>query len=411
MKQNRPRPLIILFLAGMLAVNAIVLWYGRNFIFRGYGDFAALYTAGKLLDRGQGPDLYLRSAQWKVQQEFASNVEVRKGPLPYIRPPFEALLFAPFARFNYPTACALWMVFNVLILFCIPPLLAFNARSQLGIPFWLLGPLCLAFTPVAVSLLNGQDAILLLFIFCLALHIFQRGHSYLAGAVLALGLIKFHLTIPFILVLLFRKKIKVVAGFLFAAFGLILISIAITGWPRALDYPRYLWRLNGMVGAGMVTTVSMPNFRGALTVLLGNRPLPVHANLFLIPIVMIGIFVAASGWRDSKGIPALFCISYSFAIVVTLLCSYYAYGYDLTLLLLPFLLFSDQFLNLHGWHWPKLLFVISAIILFCSPLIWAIFFGLARFYWLILPMFALALSLYWCLAWSNQSKVLVFDGR
>src|SRR5690348_13056427 len=98
--------------AAMLAAWAVLhislLWQERGRIERGYGDFAAFYTAGTMVYRGQGRLLYDRPAQWRIQQEFASTVEIRKGPLPYIRPPFEALLFAPFAALSYRAACLIW---------------------------------------------------------------------------------------------------------------------------------------------------------------------------------------------------------------------------------------------------------------------------------------------------------------
>jgi hypothetical protein len=36
----------------MVVVHAAVLWRVRQPILRGYGDFAAFYTAGKLLQEG-----------------------------------------------------------------------------------------------------------------------------------------------------------------------------------------------------------------------------------------------------------------------------------------------------------------------------------------------------------------------
>src|ERR1039458_6854920 len=92
----------------MAVINGAMLWNARVEIRQGYGDFSSFYTAGVLVRRGLGAELYNPAAQWKVQQEFAHEVEIRQGPLPYIRPPFEALLFSVFATWPYATALRLW---------------------------------------------------------------------------------------------------------------------------------------------------------------------------------------------------------------------------------------------------------------------------------------------------------------
>lgn len=69
---------------------------------------------------GQSARLYEPALQWKIQQQFASKVKIRLGPLPYIRPPFEALLFLPFAYLGYPAACLLWMAAKIVLLLAVP---------------------------------------------------------------------------------------------------------------------------------------------------------------------------------------------------------------------------------------------------------------------------------------------------
>ena len=63
----------------MAVINGIMLWHTRVEIRRGYADFATFYTAGTIVRRGQGAELYSLAAQWKVQQEFASEVKIRQG--------------------------------------------------------------------------------------------------------------------------------------------------------------------------------------------------------------------------------------------------------------------------------------------------------------------------------------------
>jgi len=384
----------VLCLLGFAALNAWMIWQVHDAILQGYVDFASFYTAGRIVQSGQSPRLYDPALQWKVQQEFASTVKIRRGPLPYIRPPFEALLFLPLAYLTYPTACVLWMALKTILLLAIPFLLpredhkgeAISARAWEGL-------LCLAFFPAAFDLLQGQDSVLLLLILVFALRLLLRGADLQCGVVLGFGLFKFHFIIPLIAIFALRKKSRVVMGFLATASFLFVVSLMLVHWAGILAYPRYLWGLNQVSELGMVKPRSMPNVRGLVTTFLGDRPLPAVAQWFLGGIAIAGVIVAARSWRskDRRFISAAFC----FSIVVMLATSYYSYSYDLTLLLMPLLLFGGTFFEgseIAGW--PRTLFIAVAAVLLCTPLSWilALRVGQFRLMGLVLPALALSIS-------------------
>ncbi|HEY1800007.1 MAG TPA: glycosyltransferase family 87 protein, partial [Terriglobales bacterium] len=336
MTTQKWKSLAILFLSGMVMVNGLILWYGRAFIFGGYGDFAAFYTAGKLLDRGQGSQLRDQTAQWEVQQEFASKVTIRQKPLPYVRPAFEAVIFAPFAAFPYRTAYLIWTVVNLVLLSLFPFLVRLRGvaiSSQL-----LQGILCLSFVPVAIDLLHGQDVIVVLVALTIGLSRMRRRAEFQAGLWFALALVKFHLVIPIMLIFALRRKAKVVAGFITGALALLAVSISIVGWQGIAAYPAYLWHLNATHNAGMASPESMPNIRGMLTIIWGTNAFPAFANWLLAGVTLAGIAFVAYVWDRNNDDCQLCDIGFSIAIIATLLTSYYAYSYDLTLLLLPFFL-------------------------------------------------------------------------
>ena len=62
--------------------NATILWRSRVAMGKGYFDFANFYTAGVLVQRGMGAELYNSAAEWNVQQEFSSEVKKRRCALP-----------------------------------------------------------------------------------------------------------------------------------------------------------------------------------------------------------------------------------------------------------------------------------------------------------------------------------------
>jgi hypothetical protein len=399
MKAGKWKSGVVLFLLGMVSVHSVVLWQTHDLILQGYGDFAALYTAGTLVQRGQASAMYDRRVQWAVQQEFSSTVTIRNGPLPYIRPPFEALLFVLLAYLSYPVASMVWMAVKVLILLGIPFLLQPHLLRDRLLPASIEGLLCLSFFPVVFDLLQGQDAILLLLVFVLAFTALQRGADFRSGLFLALGLFKFHLVIPIVLVLLLRRKTRVLIGFLLTAFALVLISVALVGWAGLLGYPKYLWDLNQASGVGVIKSQSMPNFRGLITVYVGRAPLPGHAHWFLVPIAIAGIVFTAWVWRGTDNHdPRLSSAGFSLAIVMTILTSYYAYSYDMTLLILPILVLGGSFLRsveLQGW--PQGIFLSSAALLLFSPLYWFLILRLDQFYWIVLVELLLVVSMAWAM--------------
>jgi Glycosyltransferase family 87 len=379
------------------ALNFGLIWHVRGSILRGYGDFASFYTAGQMVRSGESARLYAPALQWKIQQQFASTVEIRLGPLPYVRPPFEALLFLPFAYLRYPVACVLWMALQIALLLTVPIILLPAVLPSIGgrgfdlATYSVQALLCVAFFPVGFDLIQGQDSVLLLVILIGALRLLLRGADLGCGAVLALGLFKFHLVIPLLAILVLRKKWR--AGVGFAGVGVVLLGISLfmVGPSGFMNYPKYLWGLNQVPGLGMVKPQSMPNLRGLLTVLVGNGALPAWANWFLAGVVLAGVIVASRGWRgeDRTSIIAAF----SLGIVVTLATSYYANSYDLTLLLVPLLLLGKKFWLREFLGWPRTIFLLAGGVLLCTPLLWVLAMGDNRFRWVAIALFAMAVSI------------------
>jgi hypothetical protein len=381
----------ILCLAGFAALNAGMIWRLRDSILEGYGDFASFYTSGQIVRSGQSARLYDPALQWKIQQQFASTVKIRLGPLPYIRPPFEALLFLPFAYLRYPVACLVWMALKLILLLTLPLLLPWTDTEDGAIPTPAVIILAsLAFFPVAFDLIQGQDSVLLLLIVVLALRLLLRHSDLACGAVLALGMFKFHLVIPLIAIFILRKKFRVALGFVAVSSVLFTISLAMVHWSGVLTYPRYLLALNP--GLGMVKPQRMPNVRGLMTVLLGNNPLPAAAHWFLGGLVVFGIIIASSPWPGNHRRFRL--TAFSLAITVMLLTSYYANIYDLTLLLVPLLFLGKTFLRgseIRGW--PRRIFLSAAAMLLFTPFLWLLALRVDRFGLVALVLLALAWSI------------------
>src|ERR1700687_4302394 len=82
---------------------------------RGYADFSNFYTAAKIVQTGQRIRLYDLRLQTQVQSQFSEAAALRNRALPYMRPPFEALLFLPLSYLPYPRAYAVWVLFSIVL--------------------------------------------------------------------------------------------------------------------------------------------------------------------------------------------------------------------------------------------------------------------------------------------------------
>jgi len=210
---------------------------------------------------------------------------------------------------------------------------------------WLEAALCLGLFPVFLDLLQGQDAILLLFIVAGTFNRLHAGKDIAAGVILASGLFKFHLVLPIAIMLWLAGRSRLLAGFLPGAATLIALSCAVSGPSVLFTYPKYLLDLNRATGVGVVTAQSMPNLRGLLTAVLGRAPYPGPIHWLLLPIAVVAIVLTARFWRPiiNTGFPGL-ALGYCLSLLVAIVTSYYVYSYDMTLLIIPLLLLSGPFL-------------------------------------------------------------------
>ena len=384
----------------MAALDLLLAWNSRDLLKQGYQDFTIFYAAAKIVRQGLGHRLYDDTLQYRIQQGFAPAANLRKGPLPYNHPPFEALIFVPFSFLPYFAAYLLWNLFSLLILLLLLYLLRphIGLLRQVSIACWLFA--LLGFFPTFFALLQGQDIILLLLIFTLVF-IFQKKHcEFTAGCCLGLGLFRFHLVLPLVVVWLLEKRQKALFGLILVAFVLALISVAMVGTEASINYPGSVWRMEQVMGRpGTVVPSGMPNLRGLLenpfTHLISRSFSEVVLVLLSTALVLFTAFLG-------KSAPATtFNLGFSLCVMVALVVGYHTFAYDLSLLMLPIVLVADHLDEeggVRGWMWLALLAPI--LLLFLAPLHWFLAFYERRY-----SLMALVL-LFWlgAVAWEISSQ-------
>lgn len=371
-----------LWLSGTLLIHALVLWNFRGFLWKGYADFTIYYAAGTMVRRGMGHELYDNAKQFAVQREFASGVTTRFAALPFNHPPFEAVWFAPLSYFSYHAAYLLWAAANLVMLAVLPVLLrpAVPLVPIVPGPAWMLASL--AFFPIFLALMQGQDTILLLFLYALVFLSLRRGRVGSAGAWLACGLFKFHLVLPFVALwlvgerdLLRRKKFAY--GFGAVALVLALVSIRSVGVRELAIYPRYVLGLEANGGGGSIYPPVMPNLRGLLSVAIPHASHLDWLVIFVSGIVfLIAAWIARSSQPDSGG------VRFSLFLLGTVLVSYHALGHDLSILMLPVIFLAEALRTYSIWTWEHCAVLVGWIALVLSPLHLVLLMRYNRYGWM-----------------------------
>lgn len=316
--------LVLLVLALALFFIQVRQWVRSH---TGGLDFEAFYTAGKIVNRGQASRLYNIALQQKTQLEAGLA-----GPfMAYYHPPFEALLFAPFASLSYVHAFLLWAALNLVCLCLTVYLLRFAGRPLGAGPYaaWLAVGLSLALGVFSM----GQDTLFLALVFLACFLALKNRRDTLAGLIMGAGLFRFEIFLPFMFVFLLRRRWKVLAGFCLAALLVSLASVALVGWSGIYKYSVLLQevgRVRGSVASG-VPTAEMPTLRGVVATFLGGM---VPATL-LFPFVFVGtlLLLCWAAWQfrsittpDARA----FDLEFSLTVVAALLSSYHLFVHELT---------------------------------------------------------------------------------
>jgi len=365
MKALKLRITVFFYLAGIVVIHLVVLWNLRQMIARGYPDFTIYYGAGMMVRHGQGRKLYSEPAQLEVQREFSPEVASRIGAVPYNHPPFEATIFAPLTYFSYSVAFVAWDLLNLAMIAALPFLLRPHLLLSLeAVPWPLWAGAGLVFFPIFFALLEGQDSILLLFLYTLGFVRLVKGKDIAGGAWLALGLFKPQLVVPFIVCMFLYGRRKILYGFLPVAAILAVISTAIVGWDGLKFYPHYVMQTEGTLARSVIVPSNMPNLRGVLYLLAGSGK---RVDVSVITL-SLGIFLF-SAWKGRRtGNTEMFVWQFALALVATVIVSYHCLAYDLSILFLPILLLVHEERSLRGLRsWPDWVTIFALAVLLFSP--------------------------------------------
>jgi hypothetical protein len=330
-----------------LAIPAVLLGFQiSGWVFamlalqQGRTDFRSQYTAGYMVRSGNAHRLYDYGSQLRFQNQL---VGPRDMALPFDHLPYEALLFVPISYLSFRAAYFAMLAFNLVVLALSVRLMRTWTSTLDGIYPWLSSVMAIVFLPTALALMQGQDSILLLFCLTAAFWALEGGREFLAGVLLSLGLFKFQIVLPIALLFLLWRRWRFSAGFSVSAAALVATSLVLIGWEAATSYVRLLLSMS----MGLSSTVDqarlgtppsiMPNLRGLVFGLLNNRIPAIWVQVVVLALSAICLMAAFIGGSKARKASSLLI-----AILAGAEVSYHFHLHDMTILLLPILVWLDQ---------------------------------------------------------------------
>ena len=182
-------------------------------------DFLNLYTGATLARDGAFAGMHAPEVQLQREREYAPQLPEL---VPFVRPPFYALLLAPLGWLPFGAAFWVWLGVQASVLAGIW-LWAFR---RWGSDAMIFGSMYL---PTALGIAHGQDCVLILLIVLGAYDLARREQNFLSGVVLGAGLIKFHLFLLWPVMLLIQRRWRMLAGACAAVTAEVLISLLLAG--------------------------------------------------------------------------------------------------------------------------------------------------------------------------------------
>lgn len=319
-------------------------------------DFICYWSTGKILISGGSP--YDPKLQTRVQTQYGWDKETSGDGIwdyaPYYYPPS---LLAPICvlpiALGYPTAKIAWLVINTQLLFVSGYLLhkavpdVPRSVPLLLVPFF-------AFS--GISVLIGQLAALVLFLFVLTLRLLQIRWERAAGCLLAWIMIKPQLSVLLVPATLFwavrERRWRVVTGFVTGlAVLLVVTTVLIPTWPA--EFIR-------LHTSTPVPTVERP-WKGATWPLLlrtlGLSGIPLWFACLAVAVPLLSL-LARSVFDRRRSLEEIYALS----ILVPFFLVPYGRTYDFPVLLIPLIvLLAGRLPDLWG---AVILFVILVAPLF-----------------------------------------------
>ncbi|MCB0359960.1 MAG: DUF2029 domain-containing protein, partial [Bdellovibrionales bacterium] len=192
------------------------------------GDYAAFYTGGWIVLHGAGASLYDSVVQQRVQH--LAWPAAGQSYFFFAYPPYVAVLFAPIAALGPGVGKAVYLLLLGLLL--VPILRRLQRLADVPVPLIPLVAAVIAFAPLFHGWIGGQNSILSLLCFTMAVSLCTRPNfwsQFSGGMWIGVWLFKPQFSLPFIIFLAVGRRWTCVFGA--AVVGIIYLTITAIVFP------------------------------------------------------------------------------------------------------------------------------------------------------------------------------------
>jgi hypothetical protein len=308
------------------------------------GDFIGFYAPGKM-----GTDHRELLYDFNFQKDFRNRIlgqaaSALKGELPFVHPPLVAWAFSWLGSLSFEKAFYSWLAISLIISVGSLLLLAHELRilNARNIPFLLLG--IFGFAPYYIEcLMGGQLSSVGIFIYSLLFILLRRKKDFLAGLISCLGYYKpAYFVLAVIALILARGKVYF-SGFLLGCLALIMLTISYIGLPALGSYLTMVSHYR--YGQEIMESVKLPLQHGVglypVFTIFHSPPWPELVYLVLFIVILKA---AIKNLKDASGADSqFFGLAYVFTVVSSLALSLQFAKYDLSILLVTFIILAAQF--------------------------------------------------------------------
>jgi glycosyl transferase family 87 len=219
-------------------VNILGSWTG--------GDYACFYVAGTILNEYSADQLYDFHLQRGLLHALLPGIPATAA-LPFINPPFFALLFRPLALLPFSLSYLTWVVTSIILYVWGLLLIRKTLRAIPHNVSAMVLLLALSFEPFLMECaVGGNTSAFGFFAIALALYFDRRGNFPLSGMSLGLCLYKPTILLLIIPMLVFARRIKVLQGLFLSGILLAGVSYVSLGAKPSLDYLHILLGVSQM---------------------------------------------------------------------------------------------------------------------------------------------------------------------
>ncbi|MDP6705601.1 MAG: glycosyltransferase family 87 protein [Alphaproteobacteria bacterium] len=302
----------------MLVVLAFYGWTVQVRTEQAYStDFVQFHFSSRFFLEGR--DIYT-PVPWAELGPLPDGFDLaRKHKHPNLNPPFQTLLFLPFAWLSFEAAYRLWSLASLAFLGLGAVIVARLGTGRPTLRASFLGLLLLAYFPSWIGIVLGQLGHFLFLLACIAWASARTGRDRLAGLALGLSLAVKPFTGLFLILFLLQRRWRLLTWYLASFSGATIVAVVVFG-PRA--HLRYLEILQDVTWTAASWNASILGFATRVFGGSGNAALveaPYVAGLIHLLAAVLGLAALYAITRTHRVTDARRRLDLGFALALPLM--------------------------------------------------------------------------------------------